>query len=256
MAFTLEEHAMFRTLRVTHIAKQVEAIIANDANDDLTPAQVFLTACEDAMDLRKANRINGAVKAAGFPFPMAAIAEIDYQEGRNISKTRMNLYANVDWKTDSRNLVVLSPTGGGKTYLVCAIGIAACHNGHSVRYTRADDLARNLTVSRNDAIRHQQMLNELSGVDLLILDDFLTLGIDAESANDLFAILVDRDNKRPTIVASQSGPDFWIKTLPDRVAADSIVNRITSRTRKIELGNFDMRGTLARTDRASKQFWE
>jgi archaellum biogenesis ATPase FlaH len=77
--------------------------------------------------------------------------------------------------TPTPNLLIVSPTGGGKTYLASAIGIAACHNEHTVTYVRTDDLARRLVLARADAIAHQQLLNELSNVDLLILDDFLTV---------------------------------------------------------------------------------
>jgi DNA replication protein DnaC len=41
-----------------------------------------------------------------------------------------------------------------------------------------DDLARRLVIARGDGIGHQKLLNELSDVDLLVIDDFLTVGID------------------------------------------------------------------------------
>jgi hypothetical protein len=89
-------------------------------------------------------------------------------------------------------------------------------------YTRMDDLARKLIIARADAIAHQDMLTRLSDTDLLIIDDFLTVGIDPDAASDLFAILANREHRLPTLIASQSGPDYWAQVLPDRVAADSI----------------------------------
>lgn len=60
--------------------------------------------------------------------------------------------------------------GPDKTYLVCAIGISACHSAHTVTYTRMDTLARNLSVARGDGTARQKLLGELSEVDLLIID--------------------------------------------------------------------------------------
>ncbi|WP_241985398.1 ATP-binding protein [Cryobacterium sp. TMS1-20-1] len=122
----------------------------------------------------------------------------------------------------------MSPTGGGKTYLACALAIGACESEHSVLYFRMDDLARKLVIARGDAIAHQKLLNELSNIDLLIIDDFLTVGIDSDAGNDLFAILANREHRLPTMIASQTGPAHWVAELPDRVAADSIVNRLAS----------------------------
>ena len=189
--FTEVDHQKFRALRITHVATRFEELISDEANDELTPEQIFLTAVDDALDQRKAHRIDKLIRAARFPIPHACI---NYQDGRGITPVRMKRYAGHHWGQDPTNLLIISPTGGGKTYLACAIGIAACHNGHTVTYARMDELARQLVIARGDGIGHQKMLNELSQVELLIIDDFLTVGIDPEAANDLFAVLANREH--------------------------------------------------------------
>ena len=168
--FTSIEYEKFRTLRITHVATRFEELIADEANDELTPEQLFLTAIDDALEQRRANRIAALIRKAGFPIPTATIAELDYREGRGINPTRMRRYAAHDWSAEPVNLLINSPAGGGKTYLACAIGIAACQNQHDVAYTRMDELARKLVIARGDAIAHQRLLNELSDTDLLIID--------------------------------------------------------------------------------------
>lgn len=254
--FSSSDYDKFRALRITHVAARFEELIKDEHNDALTPEQLFLTAVDDALDLRRANRIEKLTRQANFPIPHASIEELDYSEGRGINPVRMRRYASHDWSSDPTNVLITSPTGGGKTYLACAIGIAACHNEHHVTYARMDDLARQLVIARGDGIAHQDLLNHLSGTDLLIIDDFLTIGIDERAASDLFAILANREHRRPTIIASQSGPDYWIRTLPDRVAADSIVNRLANNSRKINLGNSDMRKQTSQTARAQPDYWE
>jgi hypothetical protein len=60
-------------------------------------------------------------------------------------------------------------------------------------------------------------LTKLSEMDLLIIDDFRTVGIDPDAASDLFAILAGRGHRRPTMIASQSGPI----TGPERCPTES-----------------------------------
>lgn len=254
--FSSADYDKFRALRITHVAARFEELIKDEANDALTPEQLFLSAVDDALDLRRANRIERLIRQANFPIAHASIAELDYSEGRGITPVRMRRYANHDWQADATNVLITSPSGGGKTYLACAIGLAACHNEHHVTYARMDDLARQLVIARADAIAHQDLLNELSGADLLIIDDFLTIGIDESAASDLFAILANREHKRPTMIASQSGPDYWVRTLPERVAADSIVNRLANNARKINLGTTDMRKQSDLTARKQADYWE
>ena len=149
--FTSIDYDKFRALRVTHVATRLEELLRDEANDDLTPEQLFLTAVDDTLEQRRLNKIDRLIRQAGFPIPHATIAEIDYREGRGITPVRMKRYANHAWRADATNLLIVSPTGGGKTFLACAIGIAACHNEHSVTYARMDDLARRLVIVRHES---------------------------------------------------------------------------------------------------------
>lgn len=256
MIFTSVDYDKFRALRVTHVATRFEELLNDEANDEITPEKLFLTAVDEALEARRVHRIDKLIRAAGFPIPEATIAEIDYRDGRGINPTRMRRYADHDWRADPINLLIISPTGGGKTYLASALGIAACHNEHTVTYLRMDDLARRLVLARTDTIAHQQMLNALSNVDLLIIDDFLTVGIDHDAAADLFTVLANRDHRLPTMIASQTGPAHWVAELPDRVAADSIVNRLANRARTINLGDIDMRRLRHDQHRTHDTYWE
>lgn len=256
MTFTSIDYDKFRALRVTHVATRFEELIDDEANDAFTPEQLFLTAVDDALEQRRINQVDKLIRQAGFPIPGASVAEVDYREGRGITPVRMRRYAAHDWRADPTNLLIISPTGGGKTYLACALGITACHNGHAVTYARMDDLARRLIIARGDGIAHQKLLNELSETDLLIIDDFLTVGIDSDAASDLFAVLANREHRLPTMIASQTGPAHWVAELPDRVAADSIVNRLANHARTINLGQIDMRRLRHEHARASEGYWE
>ena len=254
--FTTDDYDKFRELRVTHLAARFEELITDETNDDLTPEQLFLTATADALELRREHRVNGLIKKARFPLPAASVAEIDYRDGRGITKVRMQRYADHNWGNETLNVIITSPSGGGKTYLACALGIAACHNGYSVAYTRMDDLARSLVIARGDSIKHQSMLNAYSEVGLLIIDDFMTVGIDPDAAADLFTILANREHRAATVIASQSGPDYWVDALPDKVAADSIVNRLVNHAKKITLGEVDMRRERSEQARQVHGYWE
>ena len=256
MTFTSIDYDKFRALRVTHVATRLEELIGDEANDTLTPEQLFLTAVDDALDARRAHKVDKLIRQAAFPIPEATVAEVDYREGRGITPVRMRRYAAHDWRADPMNLLIISPTGGGKTYLACALGIAACHNEHAVLYARMDDLARRLVIARSDGIAHQKLLNELSQTDLLIIDDFLTVGIDSDAASDLFAVLANREHRLPTIIGSQTGPAHWVAELPDRVAADSIVSRLANHARTINLGQIDMRRLRHEQARADEDYWE
>lgn len=87
-------------------------------------------------------------------------------------------------------------------------------------------------------------MRRLQNVDALILDDFLTIGINQREQEDLTKIVFDRDGRLPTIIVSQTTAAYWIKKLPDSIGADLLVSRLNAGQR-IELGDYDMRQHLA-----------
>ena len=99
--FTSIDYDKFRALRVTHVATRLEELLRDEANDDLTPEQLFLTAVDDTLEQRRLNKIDRLIRQAGFPIPHATIAEIDYREGRGITPVRMKRYANHAWRADA-----------------------------------------------------------------------------------------------------------------------------------------------------------
>ena len=103
-----------------------------------------------------------------------------------------------------------------------------------------------LTVFLPADKRYADLMRRLQNIDVLILDDFLTIGIDQRGQEDLTKIIFNRDGRLPTIVASQTSAAYWLEALPDRVGADSLVSRLNTGQR-INLGDYDMRQHLAYT---------
>ncbi|XBH22731.1 ATP-binding protein [Jonesiaceae bacterium BS-20] len=250
------DHQKIRSLRLTVFAQKFFELVNDPANEKLLPEEVFMKAADHTLDIRRSNKIDRLIKQARFPLPTASIAELHYLPGRAINETQMKRYANHPWRDDPTNLLIIAPSGGGKTYIACAIGIAACHTEYSVYYSRLDELARKLLTARDNNKEYDALLERLNETDILILDDFLTVGVDQNVASDLFAILVGREHKLPTIIVSQTEPGYWLQALPDRVAADSIVNRLANNARVLNIGDTDMRKLKHEKARDQADFWE
>ena len=163
-----------------------------------------------------------------------------------------------NWADGHFNPVLFhGPYGFGKTHLLNALAWEAMRNAPEKRvvYLTAERFLSTFVRALMDR-QTAAFKEELRAADLLIIDDFLTVSIDPEAGNDLFAILANRNERLATIIASQTGPAHWVDALPDRVAADSIVDRLAHHARRIELGGIDMRKACHDQTRTSEQFWE
>jgi DNA replication protein DnaC len=70
-------------------------------------------------------------------------------------------------------VVVLGPTGVGKSYVASALPQKACREGYLVYYTRTAALFRdlNLNLARADSSL-RQLLKRLNRIDVLVIDDW------------------------------------------------------------------------------------
>src|SRR5688500_20184635 len=90
---------------------------------------------------------------------------------RGLDKALFQKLVAGDWIDRHQNLIVIGPTGVGKSWLACALGHKACRDDRSVLYQRVPRLFDALALARGDG-RHARMLKSLARVELLILDDW------------------------------------------------------------------------------------
>ncbi len=110
--FTSVDYEKFRALRITQVALQLEELLKDDGNDLKTPEELFLTAVDEALEVRRSNRIDKLIGKARFPIPHASIEEIRYMPERGVSSVRMQRYAAHDWRADPTNLLANFPHRG------------------------------------------------------------------------------------------------------------------------------------------------
>lgn len=125
------------------------------------------------------------------------------------------------------NVLVIGPVGVGKTLLASGLGHVACRRGYSVLLGRTEGVLKQLRASRLDHTVEREMRRLLT-VDLLILDDFGLDALDATESRDVYEILVERHQRRSTIVTSNRAPDEWLATMSDPLRAQSAIDRLTN----------------------------
>ena len=203
---------------------------------------------EDAA--RQSRKIAKLVREARFKLPGACVEDVIYLPERGLSKDRVERWASCAWVENKEVMVVISKSGCGKSFLVQALGVAACRRLHKVCYVRLADLFDGLARCRSaaDGSLYERM-DYYKQVDLLILDDFLTTPTDVQGAIDLFEIIESRESRAATLVASQLEPNEWYLRIEGELMADSILNRIATRARYVDLKGPNMREYLMKHDK-------
>jgi DNA replication protein DnaC len=171
---------------------------------------------------------------------IASMEDIDYHQPRNLDKALVRQLASSDWIRDHHNVLIVGPTGTGKTFLACSLAHKACLNGYTALYMRLSRLLPELIIGKGDGTYTKRM-SELAKVDLLILDDWGLLTLSADHRRDLLEIMDDRHGRRATIITSQLPIKLWHETINDETLADAILDRLVHNSYRIELKGDSMR---------------
>jgi len=188
---------------------------------------------------RRENRIKRHIRAAKFPL-QASVEDIDFSPSRGLDRRLILEFGQANWVANRHNMLILGPTGSGKTYLASAFGVAAARNGFTVRYHRLSRLLHMLTLARQDGT-FINLLRSLAKTKLLIFDDWMRDTITIQNAQDILDILDDRFGHTSTLISSQVPVTDWHLRIPDPTLADAILDRIIHGANRIQLSGESQR---------------
>ncbi|MFG2811246.1 ATP-binding protein [Streptomyces massasporeus] len=97
--------------------------------------------------------------------------------------------------------------GVGRTHVAQALDHQAVRRGANVRCTRTSHILAELPGGNADRTWGKRM-RELIRPDLLILDDFAVRQLSPSQADDLYALVSERQGRSP-IITSNRAPSDW-----------------------------------------------
>jgi len=171
---------------------------------------------------------------------VACIEDVDFRRPRGLDRAMVMSLASAQWVKAHQNVLVVGPTGAGKTFLGCALAHSAVRAGHTALYLRAPRLFNDLLIARADG-RWARLMAAWTRVDVLFIDDLVLQPLTPAQAADLLEVIEDRSQHRSTIVSSQLPITEWHAALGDPTLADAILDRLTNNAHRIELRGDSMR---------------
>ena len=133
-------------------------------------------------DKRKSTKLQKLIRSAEFRYPNACMEDIEYHPDRNLDKGQMLEFSTCRYISDDHHIILKGASGNGKTYIACALGIAACRNFIKVRYVRLPDLLNELAVAHGDGTL-KKVIKAYQKIDLLILDSKSTFDFFGEMSS-------------------------------------------------------------------------
>jgi len=230
------------TLKLGRMRQVYASWIEQAAHSELSYADFLEQLATEELLARQENHLRRQMKAAGFPYP-ASIEQFDFSARPELKRTVLLRFFDSSFITSSGCLLLIGPSGLGKTHLAVALGTKMVQLGYRVRFVLAQQVANAvLAVSSRTELVH--MIEPLIRCDLLILDEFGYLPIAPQVGPVLYEILAGRYEKGATVITSNKSLASWGEMIGDSALMMAILDRLLHHGEVFYLrgASFRMRG--------------
>jgi DNA replication protein DnaC len=155
----------------------------------------------------------------------AALEEFDLSFSRGLTKGDLRQLGKLEWCEQGKPLILVGPTGIGKSYLARALGLLACERGKTALFLSVTDFLEHQSLARA-ANGYLKFRASLVRPDLLILDDLGMRKFTAQECEDLRDVIEHRSYGKSTVITTQLPANHWSEVMGDEIIRDALIERL------------------------------
>jgi len=229
-AVLLKHH--LKALKLPTMHAECEKIAQRCAADNADHLAFLLQLCELELIERERKAAERRLKMARFP-AHKLLDEFDFQARPSVNKPLVLELAKGEYLEKRENVLLVGPSGTGKSHLATSLGMAACAQGRKVRFFRVTELITLLLEAKEERqlLRMRQQLGKL---DLLILDELGYVPASKAGAELLFDVIATAYERYSLIVTTNLPFANWTEVLGSERLTGAALDRLTHRCHILE----------------------
>jgi DNA replication protein DnaC len=180
------------------------------------------------------------------------LKDFDWSFNPKIPKAKIVDLATARFVREQENVLLIGPPGIGKSHIAAALAIGAIRAGYRARVRSAFDLAADFAEAEAAGER-KQLVQALTKVDLLVVEDFGMKRLGPNAAEDFLEVIMRRHENTSTVVTTNRPPEDWGQFLGDVPAATAILDRFLAHAEVVSMKGKSYRLHQRAARRAAKE---
>lgn len=224
MSMPTELVPVLKRLRLSGLLDTLDLRTREAVDEDLTHGEFLLRLCSDEVERREQKQLGMRLRRANFD-GTKRLHDFEWKFNPKIPKAKIIDLATCHFVARHESVLLLGPTGVGKSHIAKALGERACRAGYSTVYTKAHKMLRELRAARADRTYDKKLLR-FTAPNLLIVDDLGLRPLDGDEPIDLYEIIRARYERGAVIMTSNRALEEWYPLFRDDLMASAAMDRL------------------------------
>lgn len=151
-----------------------------------------------------------------------------------LTLTRLHQLQELHWMDQVYNIILMGPSGTGKTFLSAGLCSEAISKGYKAYFRTMDSLINTLKmkeITRTAQAEYKRLLQ----AHLIVIDDIMLFPVEKKEAVGLFNFINQIYEKTSFIITTNKKPAEWAQMLNDEVLATALLDRLLFQCEVINL---------------------
>lgn len=206
--------ALCAQLKFATLHTEWPAIAQHAAREQMSLADFLERLLDAEAKGRHERKVSTLMKLATMP-ALKTLEQFDWNQAGGAPKAQIQELAHLAFVDRAENVVLLGPSGVGKTHIALALAHRAVSAGHKVRFISAADLMLQLATVRAQGRLKEYFNRAVLGPKLLVVDEIGYLPFGREEANLFFNVVAKRYERGSMVLTSNLAFTQWAGAFAD-----------------------------------------